>query len=58
LASVEDEFTLVIIVQYREGVDGSFERFFAFGITGNLAYDELVEQFRLAFRAELERRKD
>jgi hypothetical protein len=58
VANDKDELALVVIVENRERVDRPLEGFLAFGITGNLANDELVEYLGVAFMTELKRSQD
>lgn len=58
IADDEDEFPLVIVIERSKRVNGTSERVFAFGITGNLAEHEFILQLWVAFGTELESRQD
>ena len=49
VANDKDEFSLVVVIEDREGINGSFERLLAFGITRDLTNHKLVQQFGLPF---------
>lgn len=58
VADDKDQLPLVIVVQRSEGVDGTPERLFAFGVARDLAQHEFVQHLGVPFRGELKGSQD